>query len=123
MRIAIVTETYLPEVNGVALTVAGLVHGLAGAGHQVQLVRPRQIENTPENVAAAESNITKATSDNSEIDEVLVRGAGLPRYPGLRFGLPAARKLKSLWRAQRPDAIYVATEGPLGYSALRAIAI
>jgi glycosyltransferase involved in cell wall biosynthesis len=120
MRIAIVTETYLPEVNGVALTVAGLVHGLAGAGHQVQLVRPRQIENTPENVAAAESNITKATSDNSEIDEVLVRGAGLPRYPGLRFGLPAARKLKSLWRAQRPDAIYVATEGPLGYSALRA---
>ncbi|QBB71061.1 glycosyltransferase family 1 protein [Pseudolysobacter antarcticus] len=120
MRIAIVTETYPPEVNGVALTVAGLAHGLAGAGHQVQLVRPRQIENTSKNILATESNIAKAKPGQSQIDEVLVRGAGLPRYPGLRFGLPAARKLKALWRAQRPDAIYVATEGPLGYSALRA---
>ena len=120
MRIAIVTETYPPEVNGVALTVAGLVHGLAGAGHQVQLIRPRQIETTTKIIASVESNLGNSKSGECDIDEVLVRGAGLPRYPGLRFGLPAARKLKMLWREQRPDAIYVATEGPLGYSALRA---
>jgi glycosyltransferase involved in cell wall biosynthesis len=50
---------------------------------------------------------------------VLVRGVPLPRYPGLRFGLPAGATLTELWRRERPDAIYVATEGPLGWSALR----
>ena len=42
MRHAIVTETYPPEVNGVALTVQGLEHGLRALGHEVLLVRPRQ---------------------------------------------------------------------------------
>jgi glycosyltransferase involved in cell wall biosynthesis len=106
MRIAIVTETYPPEVNGVALTVQSLAQGLRGRGHAVQLIRPRQ-------PAAAEA---EAPLD----DEVQVRGAAIPRYPGLRFGLPARRRLERLWRTQRPDAIYVATEGPLGHSALRA---
>ena len=49
-----------------------------------------------------------------------VRGAGLPGYPGLRFGLPARAQLEREWRAWRPDAVYVATEGPLGWSAVRA---
>ena len=39
---------------------------------------------------------------------------------GLNFGLPATRRLRNHWRQARPDAIYVATEGPLGWSALRA---
>src|SRR5690606_14536539 len=43
----------------------------------------------------------------------------LPRYPGLKFGLPATRTLQTLWTETRPDTIYVATEGPLGWSALR----
>jgi len=109
MRIGIVTETYTPEINGVALTVASLAHGLAEAGHSVQLIRPRQATDT-------------AADRYSEpgIDITLVRGARLPRYPGLQFGLPAGRRLRKLWRAQRPDAIYVATEGPLGFSAMRA---
>ena len=42
MRFAIVTETYPPEVNGVALTVQGLEQGLRDRGHDVELVRPRQ---------------------------------------------------------------------------------
>lgn len=102
MRYAIVTETYPPEVNGVALTVQGLELGLRAAGHQVDLVRPRQ----PSDVDAAEGT-------------VLVTGANLPRYPGLRFGLPAPSRLTRQWQQQRPDAIYIATEGPLGWSALR----
>src|SRR5690606_9885822 len=44
----------------------------------------------------------------------------LPRYPGLKFGLPATRTLQTLWTETRPDTIYVATEGPLGWSALHA---
>ncbi|NYF37472.1 glycosyltransferase family 1 protein [Stenotrophomonas sp. JAI102] len=102
MRYAIVTETYPPEVNGVALTVQGLELGLRAAGHQVDLVRPRQSSD----VDAADGT-------------VLVTGANLPRYPGLRFGLPAPSRLTRQWQQQRPDAIYIATEGPLGWSALR----
>ncbi|MEN5102126.1 glycosyltransferase family 1 protein [Stenotrophomonas sp. TWI809] len=102
MRYAIVTETYPPEVNGVALTVQGLELGLRAAGHQVDLVRPRQ----PSDVEAVDGT-------------VLVTGANLPRYPGLRFGLPAPSRLARQWQQQRPDAIYIATEGPLGWSALR----
>ena len=103
MRYAIVTETYPPEVNGVALTVQSLEQGLRDRGHGVGLIRPRQ-----------------ALTSASVAHEHLVASLPLPRYPGLRFGLPATRKLISLWNLHRPDAIYVATEGPLGWSALRA---
>lgn len=103
MRFAIVTETYPPEVNGVALTVQGLEQGLRNRGHAVDLVRPRQ-----------------RAGENAATHELLVRGAGLPRYPGLRFGLPAPMRLARQWQQQRPDAIYIATEGPLGWSAMRA---
>lgn len=103
MRYTIVTETYPPEINGVALTVNGLERGLRARGHEVGVVRPRQ-----------------SRSDHATGHEQLVRGLPLPRYPGLRFGLPAGRRLAAHWRAQRPDAVYVATEGPLGWSALGA---
>ncbi|MET0551368.1 MAG: glycosyltransferase family 1 protein [Xanthomonas sp.] len=101
MRYAIVTETYPPEVNGVALTVQGLELGLRARGHTVDVVRPRQ------------------AGDADPTDLRLVRGAALPRYPGLKFGLPAPRRLTRLWQAAPPDAVYIATEGPLGWSALR----
>jgi glycosyltransferase involved in cell wall biosynthesis len=104
MRLAIVTETYPPEVNGVALTVQGLEQGLRGLGHEVALIRPRQ----------------PGVDDGHDPAGLLVHGAGLPRYPGLRFGLPARGRLLALWRPRPPDAIYVATEGPLGWSAVRA---
>lgn len=104
MRYAIVTETYPPEVNGVALTVQGLERGLRGLGREVRLVRPRR---------ADESGPGTST-------EHRVAGLPLPRYPGLRFGLPAGGLLRRQWRQWRPDAVYVATEGPLGVSALGA---
>ena len=103
MRYAIVTETYPPEINGVALTVQSLEQGLRERGHTVGLIRPRQSHHAA-----------------SVAHEHLLASLPLPRYPGLRFGLPATRKLISLWNLHRPDAIYVATEGPLGWSALRA---
>jgi glycosyltransferase involved in cell wall biosynthesis len=104
LHVELVTETYPPDVNGVALTVQSLGTGLRALGHKVALVR------------------TEHESDGPPSHEELltIAGAPLPRYPGLRFGLPAGRRLESRWRVQRPDAIYVATEGPLGWSALRA---
>ena len=41
-------------------------------------------------------------------------------YKALRFGLPATRKLIKLWSLNRPDIIHIVTEGPLGWSAIRA---
>jgi len=52
--------------------------------------------------------------------EVLMRGVPIPRYPHLRMGVPCAQVLERLWAPQRPDVVHVATEGPLGWSALRA---
>jgi glycosyltransferase involved in cell wall biosynthesis len=106
MRIAVVTETYPPEVNGVALTVHNLVAVIAGDGHEMILVRPHQ---------PGVSTLPLA----QPIHELLVPGAALPKYPGLRFGFPAGRRLARLFAAHRPDAVYVATEGPLGWSAVR----
>jgi glycosyltransferase involved in cell wall biosynthesis len=103
LRVALVTETYPPEVNGVALTLARLVGGLRERGHQVQLVRPRQ-----------------GSQDRATLDEVLVAGLPIPGYPGLRFGLPTHRSLRSQWQRERPDIVHVATEGPLGAAAVGA---
>jgi glycosyltransferase involved in cell wall biosynthesis len=103
LRLAIVTETYPPEINGVALTIARFVEGLRGRGHDVQLVRPRQ-----------------AKSDTPDNQEVLMRGLPIPRYPHLKMGLPAKNALIKLWSHQRPDVVHIVTEGPLGYTALQA---
>ena len=107
LRVAVVTETYPPEVNGVALTVQQLVQRLQARHHAFQLVRPRQSvgEGAPGDVA---------------LDEVLGRGLPIPRYPQLRLGLPMKRVLLSHWTQRRPDLVHVATEGPLGWSALQA---
>ncbi len=104
MHAAIITDTWPPEINGVALTVHNLLLGLRDLGHRVSLIRPRQPQHP-----LLEGD-----------DSTLVRSAPLPLYPGLRVGLPAGLQLGRRWQSDRPDAIYVATEGPLGWSALRA---
>lgn len=102
MKITLVSETFPPEINGVALTVQSLALGLNALGHDVEVIRPRQ----------ADDNAT----DDGRIHHQLVRGIVMPRYRSLRFGLPTPGELARRWRQQRPDAIYVATEGPLGRS-------
>lgn len=104
LRVAIVSETYPPEVNGVALTVHALEEGLRSLGHPLQVIRPCR---------AGEAT----HSDNARL---VLPSLPLPGYPGLRIGLPAAGSLRAHWRLQRPDVVYVATEGPLGWSALSA---
>ena len=103
LRVAAVSETWPPEVNGVARTAARFVEGLRRLGHEIQVIRPRQ--------SAAES---------ARGDEILMRGMALPRYPNLRMGLPAKNALVRLWSFRRPDVVHIVTEGPLGWSALQA---
>jgi glycosyltransferase involved in cell wall biosynthesis len=107
LRIAVVTETYPPEVNGVALSVERVVRGLHERHHELQLVRPRQ-------------HAGDLPRSAPRLQELLVRGLPIPRYPHLKMGLPARHTLMSLWREQRPDVVHIATEGPLGWSALQA---
>ncbi len=107
LRIALVTETYPPDINGVAHTVSKIVEGLRARGHELMLVRPRHHSDT------------EAATD-SRYQEVLVRGAPIPMYKQLRMGLPAQGALHKLWLKQRPDLVHIATEGPLGWSASRA---
>ncbi|SFL86760.1 glycosyltransferase family 1 protein [Variovorax sp. OV329] len=106
LRIALVTETYPPEVNGVALTLQRVVEGLRDLQHDIQLVRPRQ----------AEGDLARRVD---RLDEVLMRGVPIPRYPEMKMGMPANKALGQLWSRHRPDLVYIATEGPLGWSALQ----
>jgi glycosyltransferase involved in cell wall biosynthesis len=106
-HICVITETYPPEVNGVAFTLAHLVDGLAARGHAVSVVRPRQrASDHPDRRGGA--NVT------------LVPSLPFPWYKELQVGIPAGGLLRSCWRRHRPDAVYVATQGPLGCSAVRA---
>jgi len=107
LHIALVTETWRPEINGVAMTLGRMTDGLRHLGHRFTLVRPRQHAN---DLPATETNLR----------EVLVAGCPIPGYRGLRFGLPAKARLLKAWRADRPHIIQVATEGPLGASAIAA---
>jgi glycosyltransferase involved in cell wall biosynthesis len=105
MNVALVTETYLPEVNGVAMTLGRIAGGLAARGHRIRIVRPRQ-----------KHERTGLLANGA----LLTPGLPIPRYPELRFGLPAVSRLWQNWRNQTPDVVHVATEGPLGLSALAA---
>jgi glycosyltransferase involved in cell wall biosynthesis len=107
LRVAVVTETWPPEVNGVAVTLAKLVQGLSHRNHDVQLIRPRQTK-------------TDAGVSDSNLEEVLMRGMPIPRYPELKLGLPSKKTLIKTWTLRRPDVVHIATEGPLGWSALQA---
>jgi len=102
MRISYVTETWPPEVNGVSLTVARTVEYLRRRGHTVDVVRPRQRYREP-----------------AERGSLLLPGMRIPLYPDLRIGFPAHAALRRHWLRKTPDLVHVATEGPLGWSALR----
>lgn len=104
MRIAYVTETYPPELNGVALTVERTVRDLRERGHRVTLVRPRQ----PGEVARRDGQ------------EWLSLGFPIPMYPDLRYGLAFARSLRRSFIAERIELVHVATPGPLCWAAASA---
>ena len=106
LRVAVVTETYPPEINGVAVTISRMVEGLRRR-HVVELIRPRQ-------------NQQDEAKLEFTLQEMLVRGFPIPRYPGLKLGLPAKRTLIKRWTDQRPDVVHIVTEGPLGSSAVAA---
>lgn len=107
LRLAIVTETYPPEVNGVAKSLSRFVEGLCALNHEIQLIRPRQ-------------HSDRTAVPRSDLQEVLTSGLPIPNYPNLKMGLPAKKRLINHWMKRRPDVVHIVTEGPLGWSALEA---
>jgi glycosyltransferase involved in cell wall biosynthesis len=105
LYIAVVTETYTPDINGVAMTCERMVSGLSRRGHRIQLVRTQD---------------PKAPIAEHVDEDIRVRGFAVPWYPDVRFGLITARRLIRAWTKDRPDIVQVVTEGPLGLAALRA---
>ncbi len=108
LRIAMVTETYPPEVNGVAMTIGRLVTGMVSRMHHVMVVRPRQRPADARPVC------------EPRLETSIHAGMPIPGYRGLQFGLPARGHLLRRWSEWKPQVAYIATEGPLGWSALRA---
>lgn len=105
LHIVYVTETYPPEVNGVALTVERTVRHLREAGHRLTLVRPRQPGESP----------------RDDADEWRTAGAPIPMYADLRVGWATAGQfMRRFARGRRPDLVHVATEGALGRAAVAA---
>jgi UDP-2,3-diacylglucosamine pyrophosphatase LpxH/glycosyltransferase involved in cell wall biosynthesis len=99
MNIDIVTDTFAPDINGVAMTLGRLSNGLRALGHRVHVMH---------------------TGASAGPDESLAASFSLPGYREVRLGLPKPIELRARWSKRRPDVIYVATESPLGKSALKA---
>jgi glycosyltransferase involved in cell wall biosynthesis len=110
LRVAVVTETWPPEINGVAVTLSKLIHHLGTRQHSIQLIRPRQDK--------FDQGI-----ENEGWSELLLKGLPIPKYPQLKLGLPSKKALLQAWSTHRPDLVHIATEGPLGWSALQAAKI
>jgi glycosyltransferase involved in cell wall biosynthesis len=107
MNIAIVTETFPPEVNGVAMTFGLIARELAARGHRIRVHRPKR-------------NDGGRADGNAGIEVDTLPGFPVPGYAALRMGFPAAGRLRRTWRKDRPDLVHVVTEGPLGASAISA---
>lgn len=107
LKFALVTETFKPEINGVAMTLGKVTEHLSNKQHEIQVIRPKQ---SNQDIAAHLPNFT----------EYLVPGLPIPFYPHLKFGFPAKNRLIRLWSHHKPDVVHIATEGPLGWSALQA---
>ncbi|MBB5039456.1 glycosyltransferase family 4 protein [Prosthecobacter dejongeii] len=105
MRFLLITDTFPPDINGVARTLATLAAGLKQRGHEVEVVTT--LEAGPDE---AEDAIKRHT----------VMAMPLPGYPGLRMGFTTTWQMQSLYESFRPDALYVATETPLGIASIRA---
>ncbi|MFA7494728.1 MAG: glycosyltransferase family 1 protein [Acidithiobacillus sp.] len=98
LRITLVTETYPPEINGVAITLGRAVEALRQRGHEVRVIRPRQAHEAP--------------------DVGLVTALPLFFYRQVKLGWVSPLTIRAWLQAWRSEVVHIATEGPLGCAAL-----
>ncbi|KQW71157.1 alpha-mannosyltransferase [Phenylobacterium sp. Root77] len=90
MRILLVTDAWEPQVNGVVRTLSRVVAELTNLGHSVEVISPDQFKTFP-----------------------------LPTYPEIKVAIAAHEPVQERFKAFEPEAIHIATEGPLGLAARR----
>ena len=90
MRVLIATDAWEPQVNGVVRTLTRTIAELRGMGHTVDVVSPDQFKTVP-----------------------------LPTYPEIRLAMNAYEPMQERFKAFEPQAIHIATEGPVGLAARR----
>src|ERR1700712_1936908 len=88
MRIALVSDAWQPQVNGVVRTLNATVDRLRAWGHAVETITPDGFFTIP-----------------------------CPSYPEIRLALGAGGRIATRLAAFQPDAVHIATEGPLGWAA------
>jgi phosphatidylinositol alpha 1,6-mannosyltransferase len=105
MRIAIVTESFPPDVNGVAHSVVRVAEHLVQRGH------------TPIVIAPAPSSAMRGVSDSHPYPVIRVPSVALPRYRGFRLGLPTPKLAEALM-SHAPDVLHLASPFVLGARAM-----
>src|SRR6185503_20014601 len=98
MRIALVTDTYTPQVNGVTTVLRRMVEALDTAGHFAAVVAPAY----------------PGTTDGAAADELRLPSLRFPPYPAIRLTLPRSRRVNGFLDRFHPDIVHIATEGPVG---------
>ena len=87
MRVLIATDAWHPQVNGVVRTLTSLAKAAGNLGVTIEFLSPQGFPSIP-----------------------------VPTYPGLRLALPSRREIARRIEQYAPDAIHIATEGPIGYT-------
>ena len=90
MKIALASDAWHPQVNGVVRSLSTTVEQLRGAGNEVEVIEPSRFVTIP-----------------------------CPTYPEIRLSLGCRRKVRKILDAAQPDSIHIATEGPIGWAARR----
>lgn len=90
MRVLIATDAWRPHICGVVTTLEALAATVQRLGSTVEFITPEEFRRVP-----------------------------LPTYPGLQCALPGPREIASRIRRYSPDAIHIATEGPIGFMVRR----
>lgn len=114
LHIVVVTETWLPDINGVASSMFQIVQQLKQFGHDITLIRPSQSEQVEKDLQQSRLNLAAVHHDKQ------VKSLPIPYYPHLRMGLPSYRYLREQFASLQPDVVHIITEGPLGFAALLA---
>jgi glycosyltransferase involved in cell wall biosynthesis len=89
MRVLIISDAWEPQVNGVVRTYQSIIHELSAMGHVVRVIGPHEFDWT----------------------------IPMPGYPEIRLVLRPRRRLYEKMNDFHPDALHIATEGPLGFAA------
>ena len=90
MRIVLATDAWEPQVNGVVRTLSRITAECRAMGHEVEVIEPSQFKTIP-----------------------------CPTYPEIRLALGAEEEIRERLRAFEPEAVHIATEGPIGIATRR----